>query len=68
MSDEKIGKAVEEGIKVKNEVVENFLSFLASMEEEAEVQLDGLKLRVGKFYLTLRGNMDLKIEVREDEE
>lgn len=66
---EDIEKAVEEGIQAKSDLVQNFLKFLASMEEEAEVELDGLKLKVGDFLITLKGDVDLKIEtVRKDEE
>lgn len=68
MSNENLEEAVEEGIKAKNELIQNFLNFLASMEEEAELELDGLKLRVGNFLMTLKGDVDLKIEVVEGKE
>lgn len=67
MSENKIEKAVEEGFKAKNEIVQDFLTFLASMEEEAELELDGLKLRIGDFLITLKGDIDLKIEAEGEE-
>lgn len=64
MDQEKVESAVEEGIEVRNEIIQRTLNFLASVEEEVELELDGLKLRIGEFEIELKGDVDLKIHTK----
>lgn len=65
MDDEKVKKSVEEGIEVKNELVGKALDLLASLDQKAELELDGLKLTVDKFEIEMSGDVSLRIRTKE---